>query len=162
MLSVVTCDQWSGWNDTGFCDKKYDAMYSKQQLTPDQSQRKDVVWQMQSYLAEKKPYLWIAALDSHRRDLEEWTGLIESPQGPFNSLSKLSLSSVHQAGRGRSSSGRMRGADYFIKRFLFAVVTVFVAITINFALFRLAPGKRRREPLARPARDTRDPAGAEA
>jgi len=34
----------------------------------------------------------------------------------------------------------MRGADYFIKRFAFAVVTVFVAITINFALFRLAPG----------------------
>jgi ABC-type dipeptide/oligopeptide/nickel transport system permease component len=34
----------------------------------------------------------------------------------------------------------VRGADYFIKRFLFAVVTVFVAITINFALFRLAPG----------------------
>ena len=34
----------------------------------------------------------------------------------------------------------MRGADYFIKRFVFAVVTVFVAITINFALFRLAPG----------------------
>src|SRR6476469_4162486 len=34
----------------------------------------------------------------------------------------------------------MRGADYFIKRFLFAVVTVFVAITLNFALFRLAPG----------------------
>ena len=34
----------------------------------------------------------------------------------------------------------MRGADYFIKRVAFAVVTVFVAITINFALFRLAPG----------------------
>jgi len=34
----------------------------------------------------------------------------------------------------------VRGADYFIKRLVFAVVTVFVAITINFALFRLAPG----------------------
>ena len=34
----------------------------------------------------------------------------------------------------------MRGADYFIKRVAFAIVTVFVAITINFALFRLAPG----------------------
>lgn len=34
----------------------------------------------------------------------------------------------------------MRGADYVIKRSAFAVVTVFVAITINFALFRLAPG----------------------
>src|SRR5438874_5536453 len=34
----------------------------------------------------------------------------------------------------------MRGADYVIKRVAFAIVTVFVAITINFALFRLAPG----------------------
>ncbi len=34
----------------------------------------------------------------------------------------------------------MRGADYVIKRTLFALITVFVAITMNFALFRLAPG----------------------
>jgi ABC-type dipeptide/oligopeptide/nickel transport system permease component len=32
------------------------------------------------------------------------------------------------------------GADYVIKRTAFAVVTIFVAVTINFALFRLAPG----------------------
>jgi peptide/nickel transport system substrate-binding protein len=98
MLSVVTCDQWSGWNDSGYCDKKYDAMYSKQQLTPDQAQRKDLVWKMQSYLAEKKPYLWIAQLEHLSATSKKWTGLVESPQGPFNSLSKLSLSSVHQAG----------------------------------------------------------------
>jgi ABC-type dipeptide/oligopeptide/nickel transport system permease component len=34
----------------------------------------------------------------------------------------------------------VRGADYVIKRTLFALVTVFAAITMNFALFRLAPG----------------------
>ena len=34
----------------------------------------------------------------------------------------------------------MRGADYVVKRVVFALLTVFVAITINFALFRLAPG----------------------
>jgi ABC-type dipeptide/oligopeptide/nickel transport system permease component len=34
----------------------------------------------------------------------------------------------------------MRGADYIFKRVLFAIVTVFVAVTINFVLFRLAPG----------------------
>ncbi|MFL5920135.1 MAG: ABC transporter permease [Gaiellaceae bacterium] len=34
----------------------------------------------------------------------------------------------------------MRGADYVIKRLAFAVLTVFIAVTINFALFRLAPG----------------------
>ena len=32
----------------------------------------------------------------------------------------------------------MRGADYVVKRVVFALLTVFVAITINFALFRLA------------------------
>ena len=34
----------------------------------------------------------------------------------------------------------MRGADYVIKRAGFAVMTVFVAITINFFLFRVIPG----------------------
>jgi peptide/nickel transport system substrate-binding protein len=98
MLSVVTCGQWSGWSDSGFCDKHYDALYSKQQLTPDQAKRRDIVWEMQRYLADKKPYLWLAALDHVSAVSKNWTGLIESPQGPFNSLSKLSLASVHRAG----------------------------------------------------------------
>ena len=34
----------------------------------------------------------------------------------------------------------MKGADYIIKRTVFAVITVFVAVTINFVLFRLVPG----------------------
>ena len=34
----------------------------------------------------------------------------------------------------------MRGADYLLKRIGFALITVFVAITINFILFRVAPG----------------------
>ena len=34
----------------------------------------------------------------------------------------------------------MRGADYIIKRTAFAIVTIFVAITLNFVLFRLLPG----------------------
>ncbi len=34
----------------------------------------------------------------------------------------------------------MRNADYLIKRTLFAIVTIFVALTINFLLFRALPG----------------------
>ena len=34
----------------------------------------------------------------------------------------------------------MRNADYIIKRTLFAIVTIFVALTINFLLFRALPG----------------------
>jgi ABC-type dipeptide/oligopeptide/nickel transport system permease component len=34
----------------------------------------------------------------------------------------------------------VRGADYLLKRTAFAIVTVFIAVSINFVLFRLAPG----------------------
>ncbi|MGH3031318.1 MAG: ABC transporter permease [Gaiellaceae bacterium] len=34
----------------------------------------------------------------------------------------------------------MTGADYVVKRTLFALMTVFVAVTLNFVLFRAAPG----------------------
>lgn len=34
----------------------------------------------------------------------------------------------------------MRGADYVIKRTFFAIATIFVAITLNFVLFRALPG----------------------
>jgi peptide/nickel transport system substrate-binding protein len=98
MLSVVTCDQYGGWSDSGFCNKQYDAMYTQQQLTPDQAKRRAIVWKMQTYLAKQRPYLWLAALDHVSAHSSKWTGIVNSPQGPFNSLSKLSLTSVHQAG----------------------------------------------------------------
>jgi peptide/nickel transport system substrate-binding protein len=96
MLSVVTCDQYNGWSDSGFCDKTYDKMYAQQQLTPDQNKRKAVVWKMQKYLYDKRPYLWLATLDHVSAVNKKWTGIVNSPQGPFNSLSKLSLTQVHQ------------------------------------------------------------------
>jgi peptide/nickel transport system permease protein len=34
----------------------------------------------------------------------------------------------------------VRGADYVVKRTVFALITVFVALTLNFVLFRAAPG----------------------
>jgi peptide/nickel transport system substrate-binding protein len=97
MLSVVTCAQYGGWSDSGFCDKRYDRMYSQQQLTPNQAKRKRIVWAMQSYLYKKRPYLWLAAQNHVSATSPKWTGLVSSPQGPFNALSKLSLTQVHQS-----------------------------------------------------------------
>ncbi len=96
MLSVVTCAQYGGWSDSGFCDKGYDAMYSQQQLTPSQAKRKALVWKMQRYLQAKRPYIWLAAQDAVWAVSKNWAGLVASPQGPFNSINKLSLSRVHQ------------------------------------------------------------------
>jgi peptide/nickel transport system substrate-binding protein len=96
MLSVVTCAQFGGWSDTGFCDTRYDAMYSQQQLTPNQAKRKALVWKMQRYLQAKRPYIWLAAQDAVWAVSKSWGGLVASPQGPFNSINKLSLTRVHQ------------------------------------------------------------------
>jgi peptide/nickel transport system substrate-binding protein len=96
MLSVVTCAQYGGWSDSGYCNKKYDRMYSQQQLTPNQDQRRAIVWKMQKYLYDQRPYVWLATQDAVDALSSKWTGLIPSPQGPFNSLSKASLTSIHQ------------------------------------------------------------------
>jgi peptide/nickel transport system substrate-binding protein len=96
MLSVVTCAQYGGWSDSGYCNKAYDAMYSQQGTTLDQGKRREIVWQMQQKLFDERPYImlnyesWIAA---HGK---KWAGFVSSPQGPFNSLSKESLTKVHQ------------------------------------------------------------------
>src|SRR6476660_9924235 len=40
----------------------------------------------------------------------------------------------------RAQAVTVRGADYLVKRGFFALVTIYVAITINFFLFRVLPG----------------------
>lgn len=96
MLSVVTCDQYNGWSDSGYCNKAYDAMYQKQGTTLDQKERKLIVYQMQQKLAQDRPYIFLnyeSWISSHSKG---WDGFVDSPQGPFNSLSKQSLTEVHR------------------------------------------------------------------
>ena len=66
----------------------------------------------------------------------------------------------------------MRGMDYIVKRTGFAIVTVFVAITLNFVLFRALPGnavsglrcghctKQFRESIVKPVRARQAQAGS--
>ena len=98
MLSVVTCDQYNGWSDSGYCNKAYDAMYAKQGTTLDQKQRRLIVYRMQEKLARDRPYIFLnyeSWISAHSKG---WDGFVQSPQGPFNSLSKESLTAVHRVG----------------------------------------------------------------
>src|SRR5262245_5354204 len=96
MLSVVTCAQWGGWSDSAFCDKKYDKMYSQQQLAPTPVKRRAIVWRMQAYLYKHRPYLWMANDDQVSATSKDWVGFKNTPQGPFNELNIQSLTQVHQ------------------------------------------------------------------
>jgi peptide/nickel transport system substrate-binding protein len=96
MLSVVTCAQYGGWSDTGFCDKHYDKMYSEQQVAPTEAKRRQIVWEMQAYLYKQRPYLWLANDDSVAANSSKWADFQNTPQGPFNELNIQSLTQVHQ------------------------------------------------------------------
>jgi len=96
MLSVVTCAQYGGWSDSGYCDKRYDRMYSQQQLTPNQDKRRAIVRKMQKYLYDRRPYIWLVNDDSVSALSSKWSGFTNTPQGPFNELNISSLTGVHQ------------------------------------------------------------------
>jgi peptide/nickel transport system substrate-binding protein len=73
-------------------------MYQQQGVTLDEDERRRIVWDMQEMIFEDRPYImlnyesWISA------NSKEWDGFVSSPQGVFNSLSKESLTEVHQVG----------------------------------------------------------------
>jgi ABC-type transport system substrate-binding protein len=71
-------------------------MYSQQQLTPNQTKRRQLVWKMQAYLYNQRPYLWLANDDSVAAVSKSWAAFQNTAQGPFNELNIQSLTQVHQ------------------------------------------------------------------
>jgi peptide/nickel transport system substrate-binding protein len=96
MLSVLTCDQFGGWNDSGYCNPEYDRLYQKQGVTLDEDERRDIVWEMQEMIFNDRPYIMLNYESWIYGHSKNWTGFIPSPQGVFNSLSKQSLIEAHQ------------------------------------------------------------------
>jgi peptide/nickel transport system substrate-binding protein len=99
MLSVVTCEQYGGWSDSGFCDPAYDGMYARQSTLTAVSQRRALIWQMQRLIYNARPYLILDYPDIIEAHTKQWTGFVPAPvMGSVNSLSMQTLLQVHQTG----------------------------------------------------------------
>jgi peptide/nickel transport system substrate-binding protein len=96
ILSVMTCGSWGDWNDSGYCNADYDAMYTQQQHAIDPQQRLQLVYQMQQKIAQDRPYIVLNYNDTIDAWSTKWAGFVQSIQGFFPFLSKQSLESVHQ------------------------------------------------------------------
>jgi peptide/nickel transport system substrate-binding protein len=97
MLSVLTCNSFNVWNDTGYCSKAYDNLYSRQSAAMDPAQRRQLVDQMQQMIAAAAPYLVIDYPDSIEAQSSHWSPLPEVGGGSFNSMSILPMDTVHRA-----------------------------------------------------------------
>ena len=53
---------------------------------------------MQKLLYDQRPYIWLYQLDQVDATSSKWAGLVDSFQGPFNQLNRLSMTEVHQVG----------------------------------------------------------------
>ena len=51
---------------------------------------------MQKYVYDHRPYIWLANDNSVSAVSQKWDGFVNTPQGPFNELNIISLTSVHQ------------------------------------------------------------------
>jgi peptide/nickel transport system substrate-binding protein len=92
MLSVLTCGQYGGWSDSGYCNPAYDKLYQQQGATVDQKKRQKIVWQMQKIIAEQRPYIMLVNLDVVQAAPKKWAGF-----APFlDGYSKVLWTSPHQ------------------------------------------------------------------
>jgi len=99
MLSVVTCAQYGGWSDSGFCDPAYDRMYGRQSTLTAVSQRRALIWQMQRLIYGARPYIILNYPDIIEAHTKQWTGFVPAPvMGSVNSLSMQTLLQVQPAG----------------------------------------------------------------
>ena len=96
MLSVMTCDSYNDWNDSGYCNPAYDKLYHEQARATDSATRHQVVDRMQEMVYHDKPYIVLTYLNVVDAWSTKWDGFVEGPQGLYNALTKQSLLSVHQ------------------------------------------------------------------
>lgn len=97
-LSMMTCAQRGGLNETGYCNPAYDKLYAEQAQQIDVAKRKPIVFQMERILYHDRPF----SIFYDEPMIEGWRtgwagyGLIDGTT--FGALSKLPLLEVHRAG----------------------------------------------------------------
>ena len=73
-LSVVTKAEWYNNSDSGFDDPLYDSWWKKQGSLVNVKQRRALVWKMEAYLAQKRPYIQLVVANAISAHAPKWTG----------------------------------------------------------------------------------------
>jgi peptide/nickel transport system substrate-binding protein len=98
ILNALTCTQWGGWSDSGYCSKPYDAMNTRQLSDTNHASRLALVHQMQQQLYNARPYIVLTYNKWTEARIPGWAGFVLSPTGSFNQLSTQTMLQLHQTG----------------------------------------------------------------
>jgi peptide/nickel transport system substrate-binding protein len=68
---IFLCDQLWWWNDSGYCDEEYDALYAASRVAVDHQERVEAVWAMQEKIYNDRPWIVLmyrTLIQSYRPD----------------------------------------------------------------------------------------------
>jgi len=68
ILNALTCSQWGGWSDSGYCNKAYDSLYARQAADISKASRISLIR----------------------------TGFVLSPNGSFSQMSVQTMLQLHR------------------------------------------------------------------
>jgi peptide/nickel transport system substrate-binding protein len=91
-LSYMTRAQWYSWNDTGYNNPAFDAMYKQQSTILDLAQRKALVMKMERIIAAERPYIQLVDEGLVTAHTKNWTGFYPD----LNAYCKCYYTSPHQ------------------------------------------------------------------
>jgi len=96
--SLFLCSGIGSTNGDSYCNPEYDRIYKEANLTVDDSQRKQLEYQLQQLVFRDKPEFELDYRNIIEARSSGWDGFVMGPQGSFSSLNSTTLEQVHQAG----------------------------------------------------------------
>ena len=74
VLSGLTTSEWSSISDTGFNDPQYNALWTEQESTINQTKRRALVWKMEQFVNNELPYIQLVDEDLVTAHSKQWAG----------------------------------------------------------------------------------------
>jgi len=94
--SLFLCSGIGTTNGDSYCSEDYETLFAKQRETVDDTQRQEVLHQMQQLIANDRPEYELDYRNMIEGRSNNWTGFDMSPQGSFTYLNLNSLLQAHQ------------------------------------------------------------------
>jgi peptide/nickel transport system substrate-binding protein len=95
-LSVMLCSQYGSWNDTGYCNPRYDELYQEQGTELNEAKRLEIIYRMQQMLAADRPYIFLGYKNHITAYDKSWSGFQKTMYGPYNALASTSMIGAHK------------------------------------------------------------------
>jgi len=95
-LLIMLSNQIGDWNDCGYANTSYDALYDQQAKTVNMEQRQTIVNQMQDIIYKDCPYIvlyYMTAKGAYR--IDTFTGFVNMPTGLLSDVNRYTLREVH-------------------------------------------------------------------